>query len=93
MPQSVRFEVKRTKVSYVRMILDLVSGSGPDAAWYLSKYPEVAIFNGRGDRRVLEVWNSDEEAEHFCSQAQLDYREMPIEDWCEKYGVPPEFIG
>ena len=96
MAHEIRFEVTKTKISYARVLIDLVDGlaggrGGGEPSQYLSKYPEVAVYNSRGDRRVIEVLNSNEDAEAFLTKSRSDYQELSVEEWCERYGVPTTF--
>jgi hypothetical protein len=99
MADGLRFEVTKAKQPYARMFIELIGGlvsgspsSADQSSFTPSKYPEVAIYNSRGDRRVLEVLNSDEEAQSFLMKAGAAYRNLPTDRWCEEYGVPSTFV-
>lgn len=92
--EELRIEVTRRKDSWFRFLIDFVSGlSANSGEEYVSRYPEVAIYNSSGERRVVKITDTEEEAQEFAAALAQDRRQMTILDWCERYGVPPSFVG
>jgi hypothetical protein len=66
--EDLTVEVTKLRRSWTKFLLGAVSGSGSGADWEsISHYPEVAIYNVAGGRRVGKVADSDEQAEEFAS--------------------------
>jgi hypothetical protein len=57
-----------------------------------SSYPEVAAFNSLGKRTVVEICDTDEEAETRMSEIEADYRTLPLPQWCDRYKISPAFV-
>jgi len=68
--------------------VDGIGGSPPGT---IKKYPEVAAFNSVGRKHVLDVMDSDEEAEERAATIEKDLEDLEIGDWCERYSVPLSF--
>jgi hypothetical protein len=93
-PPLLRFAVIPAKKSSIGglllRILDGAAGAtGPDAGY---RYPEVAAFNSKGTRRVIEVTDTDDEAHERISAVEDDFRTLTIEAWCDRYGIPLSFV-
>jgi hypothetical protein len=81
------------KRSWTKFLLDAVFQSGTGADWEsISHYPEVAIYNSIGGRRVVKVADSDEQAQEFASIVDKDRTSLSLSEWCERYEVPPSFV-
>ena len=65
--EDLTVEVTKLKRSWTKFLLGAVSGSGSGADWEsISHYPEVALYNSAGGRRVVKVADSDERAPGVC---------------------------
>ncbi len=71
-------------------ILDGLSG-GP-AGDYRGKLPEVVVINSNGERRVLEVLDTQEEANNRAAVIEEDFATLDIDAWCVRYEVPGSFF-
>jgi len=93
-PNSLRFVVTPAKQSSVHglllRILDGGAGVAERDAGY--RYPEVAAYNSTGKRRVIEVLDTDDEAQERASAIQGDFRALTVEEWCDCYGIPLSFV-
>ena len=93
-PYSLRFEWTPTKTSsghgLLLRILDGAQGAASRDVGY--KYPEVVAYNTMGERRVIEVLDTDDEAEQRASAIEDDFRSLTIEEWCDRYGIPLSFV-
>jgi hypothetical protein len=101
----LRFEVKAAKfqneATGFNLIVDFLlasmspgmgTGGGPGSGRTVSRYPEVAVYNSIGKRRVLDVTDTDEEAADRAAVIEDDYKSMDIREWCERYNVPFSFV-
>ena len=91
---SLRFVVTAAKTSSIRgLLLRILDGGAgvaePDAGY---RYPEVAALNSTGQRRVLEVLDTEDEAQVRASAIEDDFRTLPVEEWCDRYGIPLSFV-
>ena len=90
--EDLTVEVKRLKRSWTKFLLGAVSGSGSGADWEsISHYPEVALYNSAGSRRVVKVADSNEQAQEFASVLEKDRTLLSASEWYERYEVPPSF--
>jgi hypothetical protein len=92
-PGSLQFEVTHARTStWLWTILDGLSGTvGPNNST-VSRYPEVAVYNWLGVRRVLEVTDTDEQAEERADVVQDDFETLSLDEWCDRYDVPSSFV-
>jgi hypothetical protein len=91
---SLRFVVTPAKKSSIRGLLLRVLDGGagvaePDAGY---RYPEVAAFNSAGRRQVIEVVDTDGDAQERASAIEDDFRTLTVEEWCDRYGIPLSFV-
>src|SRR5665213_2048061 len=93
-PNSLRFVVTPAKQSSVHglflRILDGGAGVAERDAGH--RYPEVAAYNSTGKRRVIEVFDTDDEAEERSSVIEDDFRTLSVGEWCDRYGIPHSFV-
>jgi hypothetical protein len=93
-PNSLRFVITPAKKSSIHgLLLRILDGgagvAAPDAGY---RYPEVAAYNSKGARRVIEVTDTDDEAQQRASAIDDDFRTLTIEEWCDRYGIPLSFV-
>ena len=69
-----------------------VGGSGGSPVGSVKRYPEVAVYNSVGHRHVLEVVDTDEEAEDRAAVIEDDLRTLDTAEWCQRYNVPVSFV-
>ena len=93
-PNSLRFVVTPAKRSSVHgLLLRLLDGgAGVAESDPGYRYPEVAAYNSIGERRVLEVLDTDDEAQDRASVIEDDFKTLTIEEWCDRYGIPFSFV-
>lgn len=93
-PGSLRFEVTATRTSSPHgLLLRILDGAQGAAASDVGfRYPEVAAYNSTGKRRVIEVLDTDHEAKERASAIEDDFRTLPVEEWCDRYGIPLSFV-
>ena len=93
-PYSLRFEWTPRKTSsghgLLLRILDGAQGAASRDVGY--KYAEVAAYNTMGKRQVIEVLDTDDEARDRASAIEGDFGTMTVEEWCDRYGIPPSFV-
>ena len=93
-PYSLRFEWTPAKTSsgHGLLLRILDGGQGAASRDVGHKYPEVAAYNTMGRRQVIEVLDTDVEAQDRASAIEDDFGTMTVEQWCERYGVPLSFV-
>jgi hypothetical protein len=93
-PYSLRFEWTPAKTSsghgLLLRMLDGAQGAASRDVGY--KYPEVAAYNSMGKRHVIEVLDTDDEAEERASAIEDDFGTMTVEEWSDRYAVPLSFV-
>jgi hypothetical protein len=57
----------------------------------IKRFPEVVVLNSVGRRHVLDVLDTDEEAEERAAVIEGDLQILDIGEWCERYSVPLSF--
>jgi hypothetical protein len=86
----VRFEVTKPTTSWLFALLDgLTGGPGSD---YQGKLPEVAIISSAGEPRVLDVLDTEEEANNRLAVITDDLATLDLDTWCAHYEVPESFF-
>src|SRR5664279_4537914 len=93
-PNSLRFVLTPAKKSSVHgLLLRILDGgagvAAPDSGY---RYPEVAAYNSKGQRRVIEVLETDDEAQQRAFAIEDDFRTLTVEEWCDQYGIPVSFV-
>ena len=81
----------RPTSSWFIVILDALSG-GPSGD-SRGKLPQVVVINSNGERRVLEVLDTEEEADDRAATIRDDFATLDLEDWCDSYQVPGSFFA
>jgi hypothetical protein len=90
----VRFEVTKAKVSWSGIVLGILSGPGAgDPADTIGKYPEIAVYNSHGVRRLLETTDTNGEAMDRAAIIEDDFNTLGAAEWCERYDVPLSFVS
>jgi hypothetical protein len=78
-------------------LLDTVLGGQPTTiepvGSKIRSYPEVAVRNSVGTRRVVAVTDTDAEAEELAAAMEGDYKSLDIHEWSKHYKVPLSFIN
>ncbi|MGO9457984.1 MAG: hypothetical protein ACLP62_13215 [Acidimicrobiales bacterium] len=66
---------------------------GGFAPYSTGRGPSVVADNQRGERIVVAVVSTLEEARERAAAIEGDYRKLSPEDWCTKYNVPVSFVS
>lgn len=90
---SLRFEVTNAKTAWWKAALDLLAGGmASSGSEYVGKYPEVVAINARGNRLVLKVCDTFEQARNSEVIIREDFETLTIDEWRQRYDVPSSFI-
>jgi hypothetical protein len=60
---------------------------------YSGRGPSVVVQNATGDKRVLEVTKTAEEARDRVAEIEKDFQTLDTAQWCERYDVPISFVS
>lgn len=60
---------------------------------YSARGPSVVATNARGEARVIAVFKKPREAKDQAAVIEQDFKSLTRDVWCERYGVPPDFIS
>jgi hypothetical protein len=84
----LRFEVAGPKAQSLgsSVLRGLFDGRGA-----IGKFPEVACYNFKGDRRVVEVLDTYEQAQERAVVIEEDFKTLDTPEWCERYGISLAF--
>src|SRR5438132_4516702 len=90
--RSVRLAVPSTLVTWRAqeralpraVVPDVRENKRHDSAW-------IVVRNRRGDEREL-FWTRVGEAEEKRRRVEHELEELPLGQWCERYGVPMSFV-
>ncbi len=88
--ESLRFELHKPTAGWGSAIAEAAMGDIPQG---VGKLPEIACYNSKGDRRVVEVFDSYEEARERAPVIEEEFRSMDTPEWCERYGIPLAFVN
>ncbi len=55
--------------------------------------PSVVADNQRGERLVVAVTSTMEEARERAAIIEGDYRKLSPQEWCTRYDVPASFVS
>jgi hypothetical protein len=69
-----------------------ISGGGTPVGT-IRRYPEVAVYNAAGRRHVLDVVDTDQEAEQRAAVMAEDLETLGTAAWCQRYHVPLSFVA
>jgi len=86
----ILLQVTRPTTSWFTAILDGISGGS--VGDYRGKLPEVVVINSNGERRVLDVLDTEEEANNRAATIRDDFATLDLTDWCDRYEVPESFF-
>jgi hypothetical protein len=92
---SLRFGVEKPKIKWGTYLRDVMRGGSASSQFesYSGKGPSVVVRNVHGEKRVLVVTTTVEEARERVSAIKNDYKRLSSADWCERYNVPTSFIA
>ena len=90
--EDLTVDVTKMRRSWTKFLLGAVSCSGSGADWEsISHYPEVAPYNCAGNRLVVKVADSDEQAREFAFVMDKD-RTLLSRSESSRYEVPFLFV-
>ena len=87
-------EVTKLKVSWIKYLLAVVTQT-PNTAGnsdYLSRFPQVAVYNSAGQKMVVRVTDDDDQAVAFAEAMKGDLDTLSALDFCERYEIPATFL-
>jgi hypothetical protein len=67
-------------------------GNGGAPVGTVKRYPEVAVYNSVDRRHVLDVVDTDQEAEERAAVIAEDLETLGTTAWCQRYHVPLSFV-
>ena len=88
--ESLRFELRKPTAGWGSAIAEAAMGDIPQG---VGKLPEIACYNTNGDRRVVEVFDSYEQAQERAPVIEEEFRSMDTSEWCERYSIPLAFVN
>jgi hypothetical protein len=87
------FEVTKPTTSWLTAFLDILSaGTGGGSGDYRGEPPTVAVLNARGERLVLEVLDTMEQANERLETIRAEFESLELGEWCGRYEVPETFF-
>ncbi len=91
---ALRFEVSKAKISWGTYFQDLMRPAfGGGFKSYTGRGPSVVAENRAGERRVVEVAKTMEEAKERAATIEQDFKTFSTSEWCERYDVPASFVS
>jgi hypothetical protein len=95
-PASLVFSVEKSKIRWGTYLQDMLRARGSASSEFQSysgRGPSVVVRNGRGEKRVVAVTTSTQEARERAGAMEADYQRMGPAAWCERYDVPLSFVS
>jgi hypothetical protein len=87
----IQIQATYAKSSWIKYwvlgLLNVGTGGAGSAADGISHWPSVVVLNKRGERRQLEKFDSNEEADARAIRIRADLEILGLEGWCERYDV------
>jgi hypothetical protein len=91
---TLQFHVTKSKINWRTYFMDTMRPKfGGGFEDYSGKGPSVVAENSKGETRVLAVCTKPKEAEATAATMEGDFRTLGPAAWCERYGVPPDFVS
>ncbi len=90
----LRFDVVKSKIRWGTYFVDLMRpkfGGGFES--YSGRGPTVVASNSTGEKRVVAVTRSMDEAKERAEAVDQDFKTLDLATWCERYGVPESFVS
>lgn len=90
----LEFQVARPKIKWGTYFQDLFRpkfGGGFES--YSDKEPSVVARNANGEKRVIAVFRSLQEAREGATVIENDFKKLGTAVWCERYDVPLNFVS
>ena len=100
--ETLQFSVVKSKINwgtYFRNLMKPMFGGAASESSvvgfesYSGRGPSVVAKNSRGETRVVAVFKSPQEAKNQAAVIEQDFKSLARDVWCERYGVPPDFIS
>jgi hypothetical protein len=93
---SLRFGVEKARINWGTFLQNMMRSRGSASGQfenYSSRGPSVVVWNARGDKRVLEVVKTMNEARDRANSLEREFGTLPVAQWCERYDVPESFLS
>jgi hypothetical protein len=91
---TLRFEIEKAKISWGTYLRDLMRprfGGGFES--YSAHGPSVVAENARGERQVVAVAKTLQEAKDKAAVIESDFETQGAAAWCERHHIPLSFVS
>lgn len=92
MASGLRFKATKPKVSWSTYFQNLFRPKFGGGFENYSDGPSVVAENARGETRVIATFKNFQEAKAGALALESDFKTLGVSAWCERNGVPPEFV-
>ena len=90
----LRFQATKPKINWGTYFQNLFRPKfGGGFEDYADRGPSVVAENSHGEKRVVAVFKTSEEAKQGAASIEGDFERLGAAAWCERYEVPPEFVS
>jgi hypothetical protein len=90
---TLRFQVTKPKIKWGAYFVDTMRPKfGGGFEDYSGQGPSVVAQNSEGDERVIAVCKKLKEAKDKAAVIESDFKTLGAGAWCERYGVPRDFV-
>lgn len=98
---TLQFGVEKPKVNWRAFVHNMGLGRTMSESTMTSRYEStstspgssVVVRNANGEKRVLEVTKTVEEARDRVAAIEKDFKTLDSAQWCERYDVPLSFVS
>jgi hypothetical protein len=91
---ALRIEVEKAKVNWGTYLQDMFRPRfGGGFQNYSGRGPSVVAHNFNGEKRVLELTKTVEDAQNRATAIKQDFSTLETAQWCERYNVPLAFVS
>jgi hypothetical protein len=92
----LEFGIEKAKIKWGTYLQDAIRSRGSASSQFQSysgRAPSVVVHNAHGEKRVIEVTNSVQDARDRAAAIEKDYKTLGPAEWCERYDVPVSFVA
>jgi hypothetical protein len=93
---TLRFRVEKAKINWGTYLQDVMRSRRAASSQFQSysgRGPSVVAQNANGEKRVLEVTRTVNEARDRAHAIEKDFKTLSAAQWCERYDVPVSFVS
>jgi hypothetical protein len=92
----LEFGIEKAKIKWGTYLQNAIRSRGSASSQFQSysgRGPSVVVHNVHGEKRVIEVTKTVNDARDRAAAIEKDYKTLGAAQWCERYDVPVSFVS